>query len=458
MPRRLLLALCSLALAACNDAPVDDAPGVTRVPESEQITEPLVCEVSPESNEGEPDGQGSLRPPMPVVPEPTELVEAPPSDPEPRKVLGTFNDWLKAYNGMGGPDTNPPPPLGTLSDLPALPSSTLVYRKSGHLVRVSLPSGKQTPLSSGAFADSDPVFTRDGKHLFFRSNRDGAVDRIFRMRFPDGEPVAVTGPLRTGTGGYTRMRWAVSAQGDKIAVIPNYPEIEGVVTLVDVVTGKSEVVFRGDFPDYPTFSSDGRLLYFAAGGVMAERLHAYDLHTKTDRTLPSLKFDEVRHPVALSSDKLLFSASRGFSMADRDAALYTMPREGGAWTRVGDFSAPTGYMTGVPSPDGKKIAAAWSRRVGGFGADWHADVTILTADGQHLLDVSAPFPRPFYGASDPSWAPDSRHVALELGLCPYLGCELSQRWVVLADTSQKRPKLVYIGDGSGPVFRPGAGD
>jgi hypothetical protein len=64
------------------------------------------------------------------------------------------------------------------------------------------------------------------------------------------------------------------------------------------------------------------------------------------------------------------------------------------------------------------------------------------------------FPCPFYSATHPSWATDSRHLAFDLSLCPYVGCDLTIRSVVLVDTAASTPKLAFVGYGGTPEIAP----
>jgi dipeptidyl aminopeptidase/acylaminoacyl peptidase len=202
--------------------------------------------------------------PSPEEPAPSASASTPAPE-EPRKRIGTFQDWVKAYVGSGEPDTRPPPALGVLKDLPSLPSSTLVYGKSGHLIQVTLPSGQEKPLSSGAFRDAAPRWTKDGKYLYFRSTRDGAKDRIFRQRFPDGKAEAVTKALRTEAYNFD---WTVSDDGARVAYVNGHEGIEAELTVVEVATGKEEVVHRGEFLEDLAFTRGGSALAMVSGGTM----------------------------------------------------------------------------------------------------------------------------------------------------------------------------------------------
>jgi len=215
---------------------------------------------------------------------------------------------------------------------------------------------------------------------------------------------------------------------------------------------------------YPSFSRDGKTLFFVEGWLTApfvgaeetKRLAAIDLESGANlkKPLPNAGVAEITAPWDLGDGRLLFAASVDFSMAGREPRLHTMPSGGGAWSTVGNFSVPIGYVRVTPTLDRKKLALAWSMREGGFGADWVADVSVMPLAGGTPRRLTADFPRPFYGATSPTWAPDGRHLAFVLNLCPYVGCEPSIRSVVVVDTEATSPKLVFIGYGGSPVFSP----
>ena len=136
-------------------------------------------------------------------------------------------------------------------------------------------------------------------------------------------------------------------------------------------------------------------------------------------------------------------------MAGRSPQMHLMPVGGGAWSDVAGPFAPAGFLHPVPSPDRAKIAIGMSTRQGGFGGDWRIDIDVRRLGGGADRLLTPEFPRPFYSASHPSWASDSRHLAFELSLCPYPGCDRVIRSVVLVDTEAKASKLAFVGYGGG---------
>lgn len=404
---------------------------------------------------------GPYSPPPDAPPRTADVTPTPsavPSAAAPRK-LGTIKDWVKAYEGSGFAEDKPPPRLGVIADVPSLPSTSLLYVQSAQIVRVDYPGGVEKRLTTGPSSNSSPRWTRDAQHIFFLSNRDGGVQKIFRMR-PDGSNVeAVSKGMRSGSVG---IQWDVAEDGLHAAYVPGEPTEENELHVVDVATKSDEVVYRDVQIDEPRFSRDGKTLFVVQGwfeppriGASNEKtLRTIDLASRKVTKLPNAGVSEITSPRDLGDGRLLFVASWDFSMAGREPRMHVMPIGGGAWGDLNPLSAPAGFLHPVPSPDGKRIAVATGMRQGGFGADWVMDVEVVPFEAGAGRRLTPDFPRPFYTADQPTWATDGRHLAFVLSLCPYVGCELMIRSVVLVDTEAAAPKLAFVGYGGSPQIAP----
>ncbi len=378
----------------------------------------------------------------------------------PRK-LGTIDDWVKAYTGIDVPETKRPAQLGVIADVPSLPRTSLVYVRSSQIVRVDFPGGVEKHLTAGPSANRSPRWTHDTLHIFFLSNRDGGVEKIFRMRSDGSGAEAISKGIRSGGVG---IQWDVADDGAHIAYVPGEAAEQSELHVVDVATKSDEVVYRDVQIDEPSFSRDGKTLFVVQGWFEAPRaeasnaktLRSIDIASRRVTKLPNAGASEITSPWDLGDGRLLFVASSDFSMAGREPRMHVMPTGGGAWADLNGLSAPAGSLRPVPSPDRKKIAVATSMRQGGFGADWVMDVEVVPFEPGPGRRLTPDFPRPFYSAEHPTWATDGRHLAFVLSLCPYVGCELTIRSVVIVDTEAPAPKLAFVGYGGSPEIAPSA--
>ncbi|MDI1475065.1 hypothetical protein [Polyangium sp. y55x31] len=393
--------------------------------------------------------EGTAAPYLPP-PEPT-VAEAPPE--APRKTIGTFDDWVKAYQGLGAPEVHKKPPrLGLVKDL-GLSSGRLTFTRSGDLFTYDFAKGAETQITQKAQRNVAPVFLGDGRRIAFLSNRDGMAWRVFLMNADGTDPRPVSRKF-AGAYGY-QPSFAITSDGSRVAYIaksasPDGPSEE--LHLVDVASGEDHRVGEPDYFNHPAFSPKGDTLYVVAGGFEAEHLASVDVATRKLRHLP----DAGNHMFSGAQwlgDRLLFSASPAGSYCCRSSRLYTTMPDGSGIRGFGSFWAPGSVNLGV-SPKGTKVAAAWSVREGGFGADYRNEISVLDARGVDERMLTVAFPRPFYSAFEPTWAPDDHHLAFTLSLCPYVGCEPTIRSVVVVDTRDTKAVPAFIAYGGSASWSP----
>lgn len=431
----------ALILTACSPRPTVDT--ADAAPPAAASTATVVVDTA----------APSAAPSAPPTAEPTSAPYLPPpgatDEDAPRKTIGTFDDWVSAYRGMGAPERDKRPPrLGLVRDL-AIKTGRIAFTRSGDIFTFDLAAGVEAQLTRKAQRNLKPTFLADGKRLVFLSNRDGAW-RVFSMN-ADGTDQR---PISAAFKEHYYPSFAVSGDGGKVAYVAHessdWPSAR--LHLVDVAGGRDEPVGELDDVEDAAFSPRGDELYYVGGGFDMQRLAVVDVATKRVRRLPQANGRMFDRPQRLG-DRLLFSAGPTGAFCCRSSRVYTSALDGSDRQTLGPFSVP-GSMNIAASPRGARLAVAWSMREGGFGADWRSDISILDANGTVIRPLTAAFPRPFYSASAPAWAPDERHVAFTLSLCPYVGCQPSMRSVVVVDVMKPDAVPAFIGYGGDASWSP----
>lgn len=374
------------------------------------------------------------------------------TDPPPRKAIGTFDDWVKAYQGLGSPEANlKPPRLGFAKDL-AVKAGHIAFSRSGDIFTMDLATGVETQLTRKAQRNVSPEFLADGKRIAFLSNRDGMAWRVYIMNLDGTDQRPIT---RTFAVWYGAPSFAITPDGAHVAYIAAtgakdvWPHEQ--LHLVDVTRGDDQPIGELDDLDKPAFvPGDPTLLYVVAGGFDREHLISVDVETKRLKRLPHAGNHLFSGPRKLG-DQLLFAAGPTGAYCCRESRLFTTTLDGGRIKQLGTFWV-SGSMQPEISPHSSKIAIEWSVREGGFGADWRNEISLLNADGGFRRSLTALFPRPFYSAFEPAWAPDDRHIAFTLSLCPYAGCEPTIRSVVVVDTKDPKGVPAFIAYGGEPSW------
>jgi Tol biopolymer transport system component/predicted Ser/Thr protein kinase len=329
------------------------------------------------------------------------------------------------------------------------------------LLRAS--SGEAIPITNGKWKDESPSWSKDGKYLYFVSNRGGAMD-LWRQEIGDGVVIGEPEPLTAGVGmrtaflspdgtklAYSRGRlvgnlWRVPIRDDSPATWGDAQQLtfdEAHVEYADVSTDGTRLVLSSDragnpdlwlmpagggemhqlttdpTPDWaPTFSPDGSQIAFyayrsgnrdlwvmpASGGQAKQvtRNPAQDFHPSWSPDGTSLAFRSVR---------------------DGNMDVYAIAIDGSGEKRLTEDPAPD--ASPAISPDGAWIVF-WSRR-DGSGAVWR-----MPREGGESLRLT-----PGDG-SNPIWSRDGRAVYFldrnDLWTVPTEGGEVRK----LTDFSGKR--------------------
>jgi len=255
--------------------------------------------------------------------------------------------------------------------------------------------GSLTRASDSLSLNQAPVWSPDGRWLYFVSNRHGPRD-IYAQRLssagrPSGEPVRLT----TGLGAHTislsqdgrRLAYAsLTAESNiwSLALTPPFP-----------VSGSGAVkVTRGtQSTESASISADGKWLFYDSdlGGNMD--LYRMPLATGIAERLTTDPSDDFAPEPSPDGREVAFHSWRGRGSRD----IYVMPLDGGPVQRV--TNTPLQEATVAWSPDGNALAFIEFTTT---GAIWIARRTKGV--------WGAPVRRMDHGFW-PSWSPDSRELS-----------------------------------------------
>ena len=264
------------------------------------------------------------------------------------------------------------------------------------LCRVS--DGSLAEVSDSRSLNQAPVWSPDGRWVFFISNRHGPRDiyaqHLSRAGRPAGDPLRLTTGLDAHTISLSRdgMRLAYATLTTEsniwsLALTGRLPVSEA---------GAVKVTRGAQSTEHASISADGKWLYYDSdlGGNMD--IYRMPLATGVPERLTTDPADDFAPEPSPDGREIAFHSWRGGS---RD--IYVMPLDGGPVQRV--TSTPLQEATPVWAPDGN--ALAFNEFKGG-GSIWIARRT----DGVW----GAPVRRLDYGFW-PAWSPDGRMLSFEAG-------------------------------------------
>jgi len=266
--------------------------------------------------------------------------------------------------------------------------------------------GEARAITDGKWNDRSPSWSKDGKYLYFVSNRGGAMD-LWRQEIGDGVAMGEPEPLTTGVGmrtaffapdgtklAYSRGRlvgnlWRVPIREDRLATWSDAQQLtfdEAHVELADVSPDGTRIVLSSDragnpdlwlmpagggelqqlttdpTPDWlPRFSPDGsRVAFYAyrSGNRDLWVMPASGGQAKQITRNPAQDFCPSWSPDGTS---LVF-----WSIRDGNVDIYAIAVDGSGETRLTDDPA-LDYFPAI-SPDGAWIVFSSFR--GGSGAVW----------------------------------------------------------------------------------------
>ncbi len=331
------------------------------------------------------------------------------------------------------------------------------------LLRAS--SGEAIPITNGQWKDESPSWSKDGRYLYFVSNRGGAMD-LWRQEIGDGTVMREPEPITTGVGmrtalfspdgtklAYARGRlvgnlWRVPIWGDSPATWGDAEQItfdEALVEFADVSPDGTRVVLSSDragnadlwlmpagggelqqlttdpTPDWlPRFSPDGsRIAFYAyrSGNRDLWVVPASGGQAKQITRNPAQDFYPSWSPDGTS---LVF-----WSIRDGNQGIYAIAVDGSGETRLTD---DPGAFAPAISPDGAWIVFGSSR-------DGSGGLFRMPREGGEFLRLTS-------GVGDYQiWSRDGRAVYFldrnDLWIVPAAGGEVRK----LTDFSGKRGSM-----------------
>jgi len=237
-----------------------------------------------------------------------------------------------------------------------------------------------------------PTWSPDGRRLVYSS-----VKHIWTLRLDGSDPVTVfnheatSPPIWSNDGKHIFFKWKSSGENPDVWWIP--------VDRDGRATGAAKILTVGANAYNFSIAGDGKRLAYASG-VYRENLWCLPIDTTRILSIADaeqLTFEKQRmRSIAMSPDRewIAFSSNRG-GMWD----IWIVNKSGKGLRQVTADSTNKNWPSW--SPDGKRIA--FSRRTPGS----KADICVISVNGG-LSTLLAPHPAGDYA---PTWSPDGKEIA-----------------------------------------------
>jgi Tol biopolymer transport system component len=284
-----------------------------------------------------------------------------------------------------------------------------------------LDGSRPYPLTNDQKWDRDPVWTGDGRFIYFSSGR-GGTQAIWRVPSTGGEPQRIT----AGTG--PEVNPSLSRDGTLLS-FSTYNEDQELLVL-DRETGH-HVRMRGSrFRSLPAIAPDGSAVAFAVNHGTQFDLWLQPLQEDGSLPRPRRLTD---HPATVAmptfspdGEWIAFFGRIGSSLD-----VWTVPVHGGVPTRFTDEPAADAQPSF--SPDGDKLAFS-SARGGSRPRIFVAPIANGRPHGE-----ARPITAGDCSAFSPSWSPDGSRLA-------YVGnCEGTDEAWVVGLTTDREPRQITDG-------------
>lgn len=171
---------------------------------------------------------------------------------------------------------------------------TLVFNALGHLWSKKLPNGKPKRLTNGTDFEFEPAFSPDGKTIAFVTWNDENMSAIYKIPSSGGTMTKLTsekGIYRTPSFSPDGKMIAYQKESGNNDQGRIFTKKTGIYTINTDGSNKKWVVEEGA---YPTFTKDGKRLFYQTGGTyfgnLTKSLKSVDLNGKDKRTHVKSKY------------------------------------------------------------------------------------------------------------------------------------------------------------------------
>ncbi len=226
----------------------------------------------------------------------------------------------------------------------------------GELATIPADGGEPVTIAENEAMDWNPIWSPDGKYIFFGSDRSGSMN-IWRAPIDEQSGKSNGNPESVGSPATYIRHLAFSRDGKTIAFI-RYETKSNLQTIAFdpatlKISGEAEMVTRGNQQlSHPELSPNGEQFVFRGPGTTQEDIVIFNRDGSNPRNLTNDKFRD-RTPHWSPDGKKIVSAS------DRSGKYQIwMLNADGSDLRQITFSEKTGASIPVLSPDGARLIYA----------------------------------------------------------------------------------------------------